>query len=464
MGKNLLKSSLAIVLAISFSQTSFAAFSDSKLQGMSLDQIADKALLSALETQIKIADQNYLVGEFPTQIQSTLVPALVGVGKAFGKNQEATAFTTASVINMLSETYLENKDLVNSFESLRLIPNAIKNGVGSFERYAEGSTFNFYPPHFEDGQKMRRPIDMTLFPIWHGFTNIPNDADTTSAVLASLAYNSKINKVSYKVSAEALDQMSLYRDIGRNPQYYNRIYKRKNTGAFMTWLYHEKNPEMPQFYFASAKKGERIPFNKNDVDCVVNANVLKLAALEKKTSMVGVKESCAMLNEMIKEDEHASCGIYYPNTFNLSFAMASAEKAGDKCLTDDSKKLLVNKILSLQDGYNGFWLNDKNVWEDKVLSTAFALSALLEFADPYDERVYPALVYGTHFLLSEIQYKKDPIKWPADHFFTATAIARSLIMWQSEAYTNVIISQVLFKMHRLFPQFKAENYLKIDFK
>jgi len=36
-------------------------------------------------------------------------------------------------------------------------------------------------------------------------------------------------------------------------------------------------------------------------------------------------------------------------------------------------------------------------------------------------------------------------------------------MWRSDAYTNAIISSVLFKMHKLYPQFTAENYLRLKF-
>jgi len=456
---------LAIVISslISVIPEAQALGRDSKFEGMTLSQIADQTLSYALAKQIKTSDQNYVTGEFPTEIQSTLVPAIAGVGKMFGQDQEATAFTTASVINVLAQTYLSHKDLAEIYPSLQNIPQAIRSGVASFARYSVGPVFNFYPPHNENGLVTRRPVDLKLLPIWYGFTNIPNDADTSSVALSALMFDSKINGSKYTLSSEALAQFSQFRDVDRSPQFYNRRQNRNNTGAFMTWLYDEKNPNMPHFFLASVKKGERIPFVKNDVDCIVNANVIKLTALSKKQNIAGYKESCAMINDMIQKDEHAYCGIYYPNTYNLSFAMAAAAKAGDQCLNDTSKKMLVDKILSLQDGYSGAWSNDKNVWEDKTLSTAFAMQALLQFGDPYEYRVYVALLYGTHFLLSDIQYKKGPIAWPSDNFFTATAIARSLIMWRSEAYTNAIISDVFFKMQKLFPQFTAANYLKIDF-
>jgi len=464
MKKEFLRNIFSFIILLGFSGVAEALGRKSKFENMSLGQIADQTLTNALATQITAADANYVVGEFPIEIQSTLVPVLAGVGKLFGQDQEASAFTTASVVNVLAQIYLNHQDQKDRYSSLNKIPLAVQNGVRSFERYSSGPVFNFYPPHIENGVQTRRPIDMELGKMWFGFTNIPNDADTSSVALSALLFNSKINKADkFKVSDEAFAQFSRYRDTDRKPMFYNRRQKREQTGAFMTWLYDENNPQMPRFFFAKAEKGERIPFNKNDVDCVVNANVMKLTALAKKQNLDGYKEACDMINDMVKEDEHAYCGVYYPNTYNLAYAMSAAEKAGDQCLSKGSKQLIIDKILGLQDGYTGAWSNDKNVWEDKILSTVFAMQALLQFSDPYEPKVYAALLYGTHFLLDEIQYKKGPMMWPSDNFFTATALARSLIMWRSDAYTNALISDVLFKMEKQFPQFKADNYLKISF-
>lgn len=464
MNKNKIVRVLAGFIIINQLLGSHVAFGSNGLSTqLRLDEIANQTLNNALATQIKSPNKHYVEGEFPTLIQSTLLPVMAGVGKLIGEDQEASGFTTASVINVLAQTYLENQNEVDKYNSLQQIPQSIKKGVESFKRYTVGPTFNFYPPHNDNGQIVRRPIDMKLLPFWFGFTHIPNDADSSSVILSALVYDSKINGHKFNVSPDSIAEFSRYRDIDRKPMFYNKGQNRQNTGAFMTWLYDEKNPKMPRFYFADAKKGERIPFNVNDVDCIVNANVLKMSSLSQNQNMPGYKESCSMINDMIKKNEHAYCGIYYPNTYNLSFAMANAEKAGDRCLTDESKSLIIDKIINLQDGYTGAWSNDKNVWEDKTLSTAFAMYSLLHFGNPYEYRVYASLLYGMHFLLSQIEYNKGPIMWPSDNFFTATAIARSLIMWRSDAYTNAIISSVLFKMHKLYPQFTAENYLRLKF-
>ena len=435
-----------------------------KIDDLSLKDISAKTIEYVLNNQ-KSEDQAeiYIKGEWPTQIQSSLLPVLFGVGKLIGKDEEATAFTTASVVNNLSRLYLSNEDM-QSEHPFNKIPQAIQNAVNTYERYREGETYNFYPARISNGVKVRRPINMTLSHIWHGLTNIPNDSDTTSAVLTSLVYNSRINNTEYQISDEAIGTISKFVDVNRNPMFYNRFEKQKKTGAFMTWLMDEKDPAMPRKFFSKPEKGERIPFNKNDVDCVVNANILSLLAMTGKTEVAGQKETCAFLNKIIQKDQHASCGVYYPNTFNLSYALSVAAKSGVECISNDSNEKMIKKILASQNA-EGAWTNLGNIWEDPVITTAFALYALLNLPhDQYSDihrQVYSSLVYGTHYLLKNIISKNNSLYWTADNFFTATAIARSQIMWSSKAYTNTIISSVLLEMHKTYPQFKAKNYLTL---
>jgi hypothetical protein len=456
------KTVIAIIF-LSFSQGAVAGYVPDQIADLSLQQVGLSTISFALQTQVKTTNSPYyLKGEFPTQIQSTMVPALVGVGKLIGTDEEATGFTTASVINVLAQIYLD-------FLSLRVgpplsqIPASVSLGVRTLSKYKDGLTYNFYPPlTLKNNVKVHRPINMKLFPLWFGFTNIPNDADTTSAVYAALTYDAKIRNQKMAVSPQVLNDFATYRDIDRSPMFHNRFEGRFNTGGFMTWLYDENNPKMPRFWFANSKRGERIPFNKNDVDCVVNANVLKMASLA-NVRIPGQDQACKMLNDMIVQDENATCGIYYPNTYNLAFAMASAAHAGSSCLADNTQMILVQKIL-LEQNADGSWTNIKNIWQDENLSTAFALTALLEFGDTQDARVKTALMYGVHFLIKNARMKNKFVYWPEDNFFTATAIARSLIMWRSKAYTNGIIASVLLKVDRLFPHLKVKDYrdLRLD--
>ncbi len=453
-----MKTLLLFLSLISLTANSFAATAD--LSSLSLKEVSYKALHFALSTQVTKTDSYYLSGEFPTRIESTLVPILAGVGKPIGQNHEATGFTTAAVVNILAQTYLDHPELKNE-APLNQIPGALASAAHTFKRYEQGAAFNFYPARMNKGVWVRRPVNMTLLPIWHGFTNVPNDADTSSAVLTAKIYNARINQIEYSIPRASLLEFSKYRDLSRNPQFYNGRNQLVNSGAFMTWLYDEKNPDMPRFYFSSSAKGERIPFNVNDVDCVVNANILKMAALSGNANMPGREATCAMLNAQITNDKHKDCGIYYPNTLNLAYALASSEKAGESCITQNSHDLMIKKIIKMQTA-EGAWFNEGNIWQDPTLTTAYALASLLQYANPRDPLVHQALVYGVHYLLKNARQKDGIIYWDADNFFTATAIARSLIMWISEAYTNAIIADVFLKMAKEFPEYSVTEYINLN--
>lgn len=430
--------------------------------GLNLQDAANHALEYALADQVQTNDKNYILGEWTTQIRSSPIPYLAGVGRIFKTDEEASAFTTASVISVLAQTYLDSSTLTNN-SVLQKIPSAIQRGTESFVRYQSGAVYNFYPEYItKKGTKVRRPIAMRILPTWNGFVNIPNDADTTSVTNAALLLNEKVNKTGFTIAPDTLMQFSRFRDTNRKPHYYNKRYQTVETGAYLTWLYDEKDPNRPSFTFASAEKGQRIPFGVNDVDCIVNANVLKVLSLSNNTQLPGYNEACNMINTMIEKDQHARCGIYYPNTMNLSFSLAQAQKAGNKCLKETSKDLIINKILSSQRA-DGSWLNDDNLHKDPVISTAFAMYALLQFADTSDDRTVKAISYGTKYLLSQAkQSESGQLTWPVDHFFTAAALVRSLVMWESKAYTHAIVGSVLLQVYKLAPNITANDYLQIE--
>lgn len=426
----------------------------------SVQEIAFKGIESALQEQVATTSDIYWAGEWPTKIDSTLVPVLVGVGNLFAMEDEASAFTTGSVINQIAGLYFRFPQYQQT-ELFRRIPAAVAKGTGTFERYREGVLYNFYPARDWRGVKVRQPIAMSLAGIWKGFTNIPQDADTTSVTYAAKTYNDRMQgTASTTLTAELTATLSLYRDDNRNPHYYNRFEKRKKTGAFLTWLMNEKDPNMPRYYFADPEKGTRIPFNKNDVDCVVNLNVLRMLALH-KTDIPGRRESCDLINDMIVKAEHATCGIYYPNTYNLSFSAAIAHQAGESCIHDENKKRIADFVTYSQLG-DGGWTNDRNTWKDRIQSTAFAMNALLEFGNLNDRAVQSTLFHGMAFLLRQARVDdQGNVFWKAEVFFTATAIARSLIVWRSQAYTTLSVVSVLFKMKEKFPHLETDYYYSL---
>jgi hypothetical protein len=446
MKKSIFSSILALPVFILGFSTKVSAI---EVDPQKIRQVVQSSLKYIASEQVQQDSDIYLKGEWPTSIVSTALPAALGVGKPVGHDDEATAFTTGSVINALASLYKENPDMTQNPE-FQKIPSLIAQAVPTFERYREGDLFNFYPPRMWKGVRVHQPADMTLIFAWKGFTNIPQDADTTSVVYGALLNSAEINHQQYRVPETALASLQNFRDIDRTSHFYNRREDRHNTGAFMTWQFDEKSPYMPRFWFASPEKGTRIPFNRNDVDCIVNLNVIRMLALNKTPQVEGRQEACAMINDMIRNEEHATCGIYYPNTFNLSYSVVQAEKAGAACVQEDRKKQIVEFILKRQSD-DGGWDNEKNTWQDRVQTTVFAMTALLEFGDLKEVRIQSSLKYGAHYLLQNMKRSKQgDYYWKGETFFTATAIARSLVIWKSNSYTTALAANALLKVAKLY--------------
>jgi len=431
------------------------ASSHAKDKADSIDEIMDSSLKFIAAEQTTKNDGIYVPGEWPTHLYSTLVPILVGVGKPFGHDQEPTDFTTGSVVNQLAAIYLDHPHL-------KQIPHLIAKAVPSFQRYREGDMYNFYPPRMWKGVRVHQPADMTLGGIWKGFTNVPQDADTSSIVYTALYYNSVIQKKAFALPEDAKASFAAYRDVARRPYFYNKGEDQADTGAFLTWQFNEKSATMPHFWFADPKKGVRIPFNRNDVDCVVNLNVLRMLALTQNKDLPGHDEACAALNTMIDKDQQYTCGIYYPNTFNLAYSSANVHHAGDNCMEKNQDKMV--EFIMKEQTADGGWYNDENVWkDDRIQSTAFALNALAEYGDISDIRVQDSLKYGVSFLLRNMQTSKQGhLYWQGEVFFTAIAIARSLVVWKSNSYTTAVAMSAVLKVQHLLPQYNLDYYLHLN--
>ncbi len=437
---------IQMTLIFSLLVNGLCAFAANKsLDPKFLRQVVRSNLQFISSEQVQAPNNYYVSGEWPTRIQSTVLPVALGVGKLIGTNQEASAFTTASVVNALASLYLEHPEMHQDAE-FQMIPLSIARAVPSFERYREGDLFNFYPPLIWKGVRIHQPIAMTLIDAWKGFTNIPQDADTSSVVHSALLYHSLIQGEFYQVPQATMESFERFRDQNRKSHFYNRRENRQETGAFMTWQMDENDPRMPRYWFAAPEEGVRIPFNRNDVDCIVNLNVLRMMSLNRSTPNEGHHKACAMINDMINKKEHATCGIYYPNSFQLAYSAAQLQKTGDSCLKAERKKDLVQFILKNQNA-DGSWDNVGNPWNDQVQATAFAMTALLEFGDWNDHGLRTSLQYGTEFLLSRLEKpRRGPWHWKGETFFTATAIARSLVIWKSNSYTTAVAAGALLKM------------------
>ena len=77
-----------------------------KSQTENIDSLVQKSIQFLTNAQMTSQQDIYSPGEWPTNMRTYLLPSVLGVGQPFSLPiQEPTAFTTASVVNLLSEIY-----------------------------------------------------------------------------------------------------------------------------------------------------------------------------------------------------------------------------------------------------------------------------------------------------------------------------------------------------------------------
>lgn len=383
---------------------------------------------------------DYEPGEWPTGVTSTYTPSLIGVGVWGKEYPEATLFTTTTIMNLLGSMYQKDP-------RLPLIPQMMEKATRAFPAYQQGPLFNFYPPRERKGVWVRGPRSLPLAPYVRGLANIPPDSDSTSVTYAALNHLELMRDQNtsgdfiISLPPEVPEAFAEFRDLDREPHYYDKRMGLVNTGAYMTWLLDEKDPDMPRRW-GRPEKGVRIPFGDNDVDCVINANVLKLLTWAGQTETPGYQASCKLLKRSIDENLYSKCGVYYPNSFALPLGVAELHQLGASCLTTHSQKVL-RHVLSLQRS-DGFWGNASPHRVDYIQSTVLALNALVLLGDPKNSVHRQRVQKGVEYLMKQSRRDKNGnLYWPGQVFFSAVAQARYTVVWRSNAYTTALAARAL---------------------
>lgn len=397
------------------------------------------ALSFLADAQVKKKGDFY-PGQWSTYVTSILFPSLVGVGTWGTPYAEPTAFDTASVANIISDMYFSDP-------SLKEIPPMVDKAAGSYARYYVGSLFDFYPPKLVNGVVIHNPHRMKLGKLFVGFANVPADADSSSVTYVAMNNNKLMQmgathrELVIPVPEEVYSAFSTYRDLNRKPHFFNRYYGNFDTGAYMTWLMDEKDPNMPGST-AKPEKGPRIPFGINDVDCVVNANVLKLMTLARHFKDPGYQESCDFLKRVIDKNQQGLCAPYYPNRFEATMEIARIRELGPSCLQDHDESLLTDLLSSQKK--NGSWENGPPNRYDVVQTTALALNSLLLLGSPHNPDHRARVEKAVEYLMSQARKDaKGHLYWNGEVFFSAVAQARFTIVWRSTPYTTALVTKAL---------------------
>lgn len=422
-----------------------------RIKSQEIDEIISRSIDFLDKTQIKeTIGQSRFKGEWGSIMEARKGIAIMPLKRGY-KEWDSNCFTTSSTFISLAELYLNHQPTQKLKDMLQL-------ALTDVMACEEGGTFNFWhkitlPEHLHKNGKINETRGPNNFDLkkrfFYMFSNIINDSDDTSIAYTAIHMAKKIQAREADFIAPEFPLQSFggevekYRDVDRfvfHP--YDRLaFRQVNTGAFLTWLSldEKKTPRGP------SNKKATMPFQVNDVDCVVNSNILSgLAALDELETTDGVTETCAYLNESIRKRKRVKCSLYYPNKYAFPYALSKAFHSGVKCLKDSSKFTL-DTIISEQEN-DGSWDAFKE-HDDIIQSTVFALHTLLNYDDK-SEKAKMAIQRAVDFLLKNKREDQRGIHWPGGIYFSGGAFAKNRVVWKSDAYTTALVIEALAKVQR----------------
>ena len=158
------------------------------------------------------------------------------------------------------------------------------------------------------------------------------------------------------------------------------------------------------------------PNRKNDIDCVVNANVLLYLGENQ-----GTGDTCQYLNSVVSGGLEDRCSPYYPDKISFYYMLSRAYFNGVSCLGASRDSVVERVILMQQD--NGSFGDE--------FSTALAIGTLLNLHD-HNPRVSKAIEY-----LLDKQTKDG--SWSRSLFFVGPAPSPYLYFGSEELTTALCI-------------------------
>jgi hypothetical protein len=380
---------------------------------------------------------------------------------------DSNCFSIAAVCNSLSTIYLNDT-------SLKEIPIMLDKAIPRLLSYYNGASFNFWPllpPSgrlylFHSNQPdrlVRRPVQFSLMnPYIRKAANIMNDNDDTAqGYLALWNYNTikqqKRRSTDSNLILPKFNQLfEPFRDTNRlTAHYYNVIARdKRSSGAYLTWRGAEgmfPTWNIPRllinnFLFLSPLSSvypyaykPYMPYNANDADAIVNANVLTLLATANDLgSSAGVESASAFITRKIKNKKWSRAGVYYPNKYHLHAATLKAWNKGISRL-DTASKLLIQhlKVSQMSDGsyHSRPIVNHKDILQ----STAYAFYAMVSYHHPFDPELKVRIDNALAYLLAHMYSDATEICWEGGVFFSGGTVIRNTLVWKSDAYTTALI-------------------------
>ena len=452
MMMDLQKTTLKLLLFAALFSKPCLAFHQTEKSDSILLSIVTKGInyLSLNQIKERIGTSNY-IGEWPTFIYNThTIPFLGKKGKSA---YDSNVFNTLFVHNALAELYF------SSGKNPQIIP-ILSLAQKNFIPYKNETSFNFWPKlprpehlkckHENCYQRRANNFDYH-YGIINNYANIFDDADDTSTGFLAYYYSNMVKdssgslELNYYEKEPYYKNLIQYRDTGsRKTNWYNkRTGFKYRTGAYLTWFGPDRKPSHFFTWFFPNHKSQNILYGRNEIDCVVNANVLRTLYITGDTAIAGVKESKEFLRNVIKKKVCFTCGVYYPTEFSFHYALAKAMSSGVTGFKD-LKEDVIKEILEKKD-QSGIWTS--LIGGNDLQTTLYAINALMKLSD--DKKIIQEIEPAMDFILMSMINENEVVHWKGGVFFSGGTAIRYEHVWVSDAYTTCLALEAI------------TNYLKL---
>jgi len=419
-----------------------------------LDKNINKAIRFLALNQIKKTDStNCFEGEWPTYIHNTkFIPLLGPKGKSA---YDSNGFNTLFIHNILAEVYLNGLTNENILPVLQLAQR-------NFAFYKNENTFNFWPlltapEHISNKSHLRKYRRANHFSYHsrfiNNYANIYDDADDTAAGYLAMYYSNEINKKAGQLVLQSYHKEPLapvfasYRDVGnRKTNWYNKKTGfNYRTGAYLTWFGPErKNNNFIKWFFPKHDQ-QNILYGSNEVDCVVNANIIRTLLLTNEVTVPGFGDAEKLILKAFENGSCYTCGVYYPTEFSLHYAVAKAIDAGSQNLST-LKESIVAQIKNAC-GQHGFWTSQ--IVDNDIQSTLYAINTLILLAGKNDEEAIKMIEQGIQSLLKVMIDENEILYWKGGVFFSGGSAIRYVHVWRSDAYTTALAIEAMVNYKKI---------------
>ena len=437
---------------------------NTSIEKIPTDSLVRKGLNYLYDAQQKeTVGTTYFKGEWKSFITNEcFFPMLIKKGK---KADDSNCFTTASVHNLLAEIYL-------SHPNYDIIPKMLAPAYENIMQFRNNGIFNFwhYLNRAENLQKKKHKLNpekyMQFRPnnfyfksrFYNNCTNVCNDADDTALGFMVMKLNKKaIPTNSNNIVPDSIGTyFSSYRNIDRKKtHFYNFFFsKRENIkGAFCTWFGKETGYTGIGFLPFASKQKQYIPYNTNEVDCIVNSNILLALYYYNEMETPGVKEAIRMLKNIVTTNRCNDCGIYYPTEFTLHYIVSQLINKGITDFNDNIPEMLDRVARSQRD--DGSFKTD--IKGNELQSTLYALLTMCNIGQVEKYNTLPLIEKAMSYVLSQAVEKDNQIYWNGGVFFSGGTVVRDVFLWRSDAITTTLAITAILKYDEIK---KIQNNLR----